>query len=250
MALVGRLARWGRRTNAPKVGRLLGDLPRFLRDPGRALGVDWATRRLLLFVVLPVWMGAGVTDWVHHRRTKIEQTSGTHESLIHALMMTEAGIPVLAGLFFEINAGLLALMMGASLAHQATAIWDVAYAETERQVTPNEQHTHSFLEVVPFAAVALAACLHWDQLLALAGQGPTKPDFRLRLKRPRLANGYIAGILAAVGGLVIAPYAEEFWRCYRLDHSLRAKDLPDQQNPLAALRTYAGVIAQEEQPSE
>jgi hypothetical protein len=65
--------------------------------------------------------------------------------------------------------------------------------------------------------------LHWDQARALVGRGPEPARFTLRPKRPGLlSRRYVAGILAAVGGCVGLPYAEEFWRCYRADRTLAA----------------------------
>lgn len=71
-----------------------------------------------------------------HRRSHIETTAGTHESLIYALMMTEIAIPILMGLFRELDALVLLIMIGTFFVHEATAYWDVAYAETLRDVTP------------------------------------------------------------------------------------------------------------------
>lgn len=82
--------------------------------------------RNIVTSILPLWMRTGLLDWYYHRRTKIEQTAGTHESIIHALMMTEAGLPVMMGLFLEISALVLALMIAALFLHEATAFWDVA----------------------------------------------------------------------------------------------------------------------------
>jgi len=48
-----------------------------LREARRRRGFDQATRRILLCGVLPVWIGAGLADWWHHRRTGIERTSFT-----------------------------------------------------------------------------------------------------------------------------------------------------------------------------
>jgi hypothetical protein len=101
-----------------------------------------------------LWVLAGSLDYICHRRTKIETTSGPTESIIHTLMMTEAGIPMLLGLYLEVNAGVILLMIAAFFAHAGTAIWDVAYVVERRKVTPNEQHVHSFLEVLPFCAVS------------------------------------------------------------------------------------------------
>lgn len=177
------------------------------------VGVNVATRRYLLYAVLPLWLGAGFADYLFHRRTHIERTSGAHESIIHILMMTETGIPLLMGLFLDINALVLAIMGTLFVAHEATAYWDVNYAETRRTVTPNEQHAHSFLEVVPFMALSMTVCLNWEQTLALFGRGPERPTFALRLRRPPASPAYVAGILGAVGAFGALPYAEELIRC-------------------------------------
>src|SRR5690348_5087032 len=80
-----------------------------------------AMRRYVMYFLLPMWVVPGALDHLCHRRTKIETASGLEESLIHALMMSETGVPILLGLLFEINAGLIALMIAAYLAHEATA---------------------------------------------------------------------------------------------------------------------------------
>lgn len=181
----------------------------------RRQGIDRATRRVLLYGVMPTWIGAGLADWWHHRRTEIERTSGVRESAIHALMMAEASVPTTLGLFCEVNAGVLAVAAAAVGAHQATAYADVAYAQPRREVTPGEQQIHSLLEVVPMAATALLVASHWDQAASLFGGGGVRPGFRLRGKvRPLPARAKAATIAAmAVFGAV--PYAEELLRCAR-----------------------------------
>ena len=147
-------------------------------DLKRSLGVETATRRWLAGGVMPLWLGAGLADWHRHKQTRIEDTAGTRESMIHALMMTEAGIPVTLGLFCEVNPGSwLALAV-----HGLTAYWDVSYAEERRRVTPVEQHIHSVLEMAPVMATGFLAALYWDQVRALAGFGGGRPDFALRGK--------------------------------------------------------------------
>ena len=219
-ALSLRTASAARRSQG-RLGSLLG-LTSSAWDVERSRGVEQATRRGLLYFVLPIWMGAGLLDWWWHRKTKIQETSGTHESMIHSLMMTEAGIPVMMGLFLEVNALVLLTAIVAVFVHEATAFWDVAYAEERREVTPNEQHTHSFLEVVPFMATAFLIALHPDQFRALVGVGDEQPYFELRLKSEPLPRGYVSGILAAFVATVMLPYAEELWRCYRVDRTLEA----------------------------
>ncbi len=208
--------RWGGGINA-------ADLPPVVREVARTVGVERATRRYLLYVALPVWIAAGLLDWQRHRKTKIEETSGTHESAIHALMMAELGLPILMGLFLEIDALVLVVVVVTFFTHEATAYWDVAYAEARREVTPTEQHIHSFLEVLPFMVTSLLLCLHWDQARALVGRGPESAHFALRPKPAGLlSRRYVVGTLAAVGLFIGLPYAEEFWRCYRTDRTLAA----------------------------
>lgn len=178
----------------------------------RRSGVDEATRRALQWFVMPVWLGAGMADWWCHRRTDIEHTAGATESAIHAAMMSEAGIPTVLGLFFEVNAGLLALTYATLALHEITAIWDVAYADGRREVTPTEQHVHGFLERVPLMAAVLLTTLHWDQARAVFGVGE-RPDWKLKRKRRPLSGAYRSGILATVTALVGLPYAEELLRC-------------------------------------
>jgi hypothetical protein len=185
------------------------------QDIRRATGVDEATRRLLQYVVVPLWIGSGLADWLCHRRTNIETTAGVEESAIHALMMAQAGIPSTLGLFLEVNAGVIAMTLAAFGLHQATAIWDVAYADERRRVTPTEQHVHGLLEQGPAMATACLVVLHWDQACALVGLGPERPVWKPQLKRRPLSRGYRVGFLASVAGLVALPYGEELWRCWR-----------------------------------
>src|SRR3954470_24802507 len=137
---------------------------------------------IVMYIVLPVWFAAGVADWLCHRATDIEHTTGAKESVIHLLMFGELAVPLLAGLLLDINALIFALMIVAFLAHEATALWDVSFAVKYRHVSPIEQHVHSFLEMMPLTAGLLVASLHWPQALALFGLGDEAARFTLQLK--------------------------------------------------------------------
>jgi uncharacterized membrane protein YqjE len=63
---------------------------------------------LLLYFVMPVWFLAGLADYLCHRASDIEHTAGAKESLIHLLMFAEVAVPLLACLFLEINALVIA----------------------------------------------------------------------------------------------------------------------------------------------
>ncbi|ANH68974.1 diguanylate cyclase [Mitsuaria sp. 7] len=173
------------------------------------------TELILLYFIVPVWLIAGMVDWFCHRASGIGRTTGAKESLIHLLMFAEVGLPVLAGLFLQINAGVIALMIVAFFVHEATALWDVSYAVTARVVTPIEQHVHSFLEMVPLMAIIAVASIHWPQFLALFGGGTEPADWALHWKSPALPVGYIVGVLAVVVFLEFVPYLEELWRGWR-----------------------------------
>ncbi|MEU9384573.1 diguanylate cyclase [Streptomyces sp. NPDC048279] len=177
--------------------------------------VEDASRRFLLYGVLPLWVVPGLADWWMHRRTRIEHTSGTKESAVHALMMTEAGVPVLMGLLARVNPLALTVMGGAALAHGATAVYDVTLAVGEREVRPIEQHIHSFLEVLPLTALAFTACLHSDQVRRTLRGAHAPQDWRLLPKEHPLPAPYLAALAGIIAAGVAVPYAEELRRCVR-----------------------------------
>src|SRR5213595_956296 len=82
-----------------------------------------AAQYALMYFVLPLWLAAGFADYLCHRASHIEVTSGYKESLIHLLMFSEVAVPLLAAIFFEINALIIATMITAFIAHQLTALW-------------------------------------------------------------------------------------------------------------------------------
>lgn len=178
-----------------------------------------AARFLLMYFIVPLWLAAGVADYLCHRRSGIQHSSGLKESLIHLLMLAEMAVPVLAALLLEINALVLAVMVVAFLLHEVTALWDVRFATAHRKVTPFEQHVHSFLELVPLMGFVLILVLHWPQGLAIVGLGPETADWGLRPKPAPLPMAYVLAVLGAVAVLEILPYGEELWRCSRARHA-------------------------------
>jgi hypothetical protein len=71
-----------------------------------------AAETLLMYVVLPVWISAGLADYLCHRVTHIEKTSGTTESLLHLVQFALVGFPITVALFFDVNAGYFLLAAG------------------------------------------------------------------------------------------------------------------------------------------
>ena len=170
-------------------------------------------RRLTMYFIVPVWIGAGFVDYIWHRRTRIETTSGLGESLSHSLMMMEAAPAVLAPLFLEVNAGVLASVIGFSLAHELTVLYDLWFTAPRRAIPAGEQVTHTFLEAPPFLVADAAISTHLDQFLALLGKGISRPRFDIRLQKPPIP---ISTVLLMSGALIVLgalPHADELRRC-------------------------------------
>ncbi len=170
------------------------------------------TRNFLLGFVMPLWLVAGIADWFCHRRARIELNAGSTESALHLLMLSEAAVPVIAGLVLEITSPILLLMLASVVIHAATALWDVSYAVKRREVTPIEQHVHSYLEMVPVMALSFVAVLHWPEVRALFGRGQRLRDWSIRRKQTPLPIVIVAALLACMLALEVGPYVEEFRR--------------------------------------
>jgi hypothetical protein len=170
---------------------------------------------ILMYFILPLWLVAGFADWLCHRSSHIEATTGAKESLLHLLMFAEIGLPLLAAMFLDINGLIIAFMIVMFFVHEATALWDVSYATTARTVTPIEQHVHSFLEILPLMAIVSVVSLHWQQFLAMFGAGAEPLRTDISWKPEPLPIFYIAGILSIVLLFELLPYLEEFWRGLR-----------------------------------
>lgn len=194
------------------------------------------TQSYLLFVVLPLWVAAGFADWLCHRFSRIELTTGPRETAIHLLMLGEAAIPVLLALFFEITGLVLLAMFIFWLLHEATSYWDVSYAARHRQVTPIEQRVHDYLAVVPFLAMSLVFVLHWPQVLALIGLGSEPADLSLRWKEPPLPISYVAGFLGAITLFEVLPFLEELWRGLRVRRQAHGQSLERSRAASGGLR--------------
>ena len=170
---------------------------------------------VLLYFILPLWLAAGFADYLCHRASNIELTSGYKESLLHLLMFCEVGVPLLAAIFFEINALVIATMIVGFIAHQLTSLWDTSFANDKRRVTPVEQQIHSFLELLPLAAMLIVIILHWPQFLSLWGLGAETARYRIVMKPDPLPWTYVTAFLAAVLIFELLPYLEELVRGLR-----------------------------------
>ena len=207
-----------RARNATRLGPHGADPPAPIHREARAL-----IRGTIQYFLVPLWLAAGVADWWCHKRSRIETTAGTKESLIHLLLLGEAAVPALLGLFLEINPLLLSTMIALFFVHEATVMWDVDYAIRRREVTPLEQHVHSVLELAPLGVLMLLSLLHWPQFKALLGLETVAPS-TIRRKREPLGVAYVIADLAAMATLGLLPYVEELRRDLRARRSGRLPD--------------------------
>jgi hypothetical protein len=199
--------------NIRSTARKYADLPTLDLSPTES-SAERALIRSFLYYLMPTWIVSGIVDWYWHKQTDIEHTAGPKESVIHLLQFTQLGIAILFGLVCKINAGSLLAMWTTAFVHWFTGFWDVDVAVQYREVAPREQHTHGFLDVIPFTACAIASCLHWSQFRAMFGLGPQKPDYNVRLKDYKIPDSYWP-VLGVMIGAVAAVYGNEMYRSWR-----------------------------------
>jgi hypothetical protein len=172
-------------------------------------------RLLLMYAVLPLWVAAGLADWLCHRATDIAHTSGLKENLLHLVMFSEIGIGMFAVAFLEIDAAVLAIVLAVFIVHELTVYWDLHYSTPLRRVGPFEQMVHSVLEILPLLSLALLVVIAWRQL----------DDWSLRLKTQPLPAGYLAGAAALVIAFNGLPLVQETWSCWKA--RAKARTLPN-----------------------
>ena len=176
-------------------------------------------RNYLLFFLLPAWVVIGALDWWCHRHAEIERF-GPYEPLLHLILISLAGFPILLGLFLEISAPILVVMILGLLTHEAVGYIDVRWATHRRGIPPFEQRLHDYLAEFPFAAFSLIIVLHWQDLVLLVTQPIEALTQPIRLRTPPLPIGIVAGILFLVFVGNVLPFLEEFARALR--HRARA----------------------------
>ena len=173
------------------------------------LPVDLLLWGLLGYVVFPLWLLSGLADYLCHARSDIAHTSGTHESALHLLQTAEIGLPVLVFLFLSTNALAVALMTAGVVAHTATSWRDVTFAARLRHISPFEQYVHSFLNVLPWIALALVAILHWPVVVAIFDPAIAS-DWKPHWRQPAFDGGILFAVLAASLLLGALPGVLEF----------------------------------------
>lgn len=173
--------------------------------------VEEVTRRYLMYAVLPTYLATGFLDYLMHRRSDIEHTTGWPESAVHVVEMVEVGAPIVMTLLLEVDPPVLLAAAGGALVHMATAVLDLRLATHGRVVHQAEQHVHTFLEGLPFLATSVLAAGYADRVAAVFRRQPV--HWGLRRKRHPLPRTYLRAAFAGIAAFIVLPYAEELLRC-------------------------------------
>src|SRR5688572_7726329 len=159
---------------------------------------------LVAWGLFPLWLAAGFADWLCHRASRIDQTSGAPESRLHVLLFALVALPVMLLLTLEVTALTLLIMLLSLLSHQAVSLWDTSYSQPRRFISPIEQQVHGFLELVPLFALTIVVVLEWEAVRT--AEWRATPRGTLPAYAP-LAWWALAGGLSMI--------LEEWWRCRR-----------------------------------
>lgn len=170
---------------------------------------------LILWLLLPAWILAGFLDWLCHRRSQIAVHCGPWESLIHLLLLAEAGAALVLGMLFEINEVVLALVLLCFVLHEITGYVDIRYAHARRDISPAEQRIHDYMTAIPVTALFLVVILHWPAARNMVLEPYSIFAAPLLLKSPPLPGTQVLAIFAGVFLFSLIPYLEELHRGIR-----------------------------------
>lgn len=206
---------------------------------------------LILYGLLPLWVLAGFVDYICHWRTKIQETSGAWESLMHLCMGAQVALPMWLALTCKINVLILLLCFIVLITHEVVAHHDVVYARTARHISVWEVHAHSFLETVPFFITALVVCRNWEvflQLITLDWAGHMSLELRDEPIGSEVGDRtFIARYFLFVVFSGLLPYLEELTRCLRYARRHRLGLRPQSAQTHATLKINASHIPQDEE---
>lgn len=161
----------------------------------------------LLWGLYPAWLLAGAGDYLCHRQTDIEHTSGVKESWLHLLQFACLLMAFAAAVLIDQNVIVYSIMVALVLTHSVLAHVDVWYTDGRRHISPIEQFVHGFMDVLPLVAIALIGVLHWPEITA----PPSSPIFALR-EPLDLGRVLLVGSFAVLSGV---PILEELARTHR-----------------------------------
>jgi hypothetical protein len=165
---------------------------------------------LLTGFVYPLWLAAGCIDYVCHRRTSIEQTSGIRECGFHVVQFSVLVVGIVLSTVFARTATVLAMLTVVVAVHSALSYADVRYTQPRRHISPLEQHAHGYMDVLPVVGVGLLVVLGWHDIWSNPWQLKLD-DNPLELRKLALLGSF--AVFAGV------PVIEEFWRAWKYEAS-------------------------------
>jgi hypothetical protein len=121
---------------------------------------------LLIWGLYPVWLLAGAADYLCHRRTGIERTTGAAESWLHVAQFASLAIAFACAVLLQTTAGVFVAIAALVLGHSILAYIDVRHTDGRRWIPPFEQTAHGFMDVLPLVAVVLFGMRHWPDIRA------------------------------------------------------------------------------------
>ena len=167
--------------------------------------------QLLAYGFYPAWLLAGAGDYWCHRRSAIERTSGSGESLFHVAQFATIAIIVLGVALLEGSFTAYVIVGAAGVLHTVLSYFDVRYTERRRYISPLEQHVHAVMDIVPLVAIALYIVLEW----------PDGQSWAVRLRSPMLEPLEVATLFVSVFVVAGGPVIEEMVRTARATKRLR-----------------------------
>ena len=171
---------------------------------------------------MPLWLLAGFGGWLLHRWQHIEEKVGWREPALHLLMVGEIAVGLAAALLLQITAAVLALLWVVAITHEQTVWRDNSYASARRRIAVAEQWVHAIQIVIPWAALAVLAVIHRDELGTIVRGGSA--DWSLRLKDVPLPLVQMLAIVVGGALLVGFPFVEELLRGLRAGRRGAARD--------------------------
>jgi hypothetical protein len=162
--------------------------------------------QLIAYFFYPLWLIGGGVDYMCHRHTAIERTSGFHESLYHLAQFVTIALIVICIALFAGTLSMFAVLGGAVLLHTILAYLDIRYTERRRYISPLEQHAHAVMDILPIVVVALVIVLEWST---------DAFTWNIRLRSPMLEPVQLAIVIGTIVLGAGAPVLEELWRTAR-----------------------------------
>lgn len=159
---------------------------------------------LLVGVFYPLWLIAGLIDYICHRRSDIAETSGSTESWLHVAQFASLGLTLSLAVLLAITPLTFTLLAILVVVHTILSFMDVSYTEGRRYISPLEQHAHGFMGVLPIVGICLIGVLNWNELQAAS--------WTLDWKQPPIPGWQCVALIGSYFVLAGVPIFEELLR--------------------------------------